>query len=352
MGATRSARLRRALTVGFILAVGCLEKGERSSVVFPPGGMALDSTGSRKRVFGPDSLHLAVSVGGSSDQDTTLIDPYLMASDPGGVFLFESDGRILRYDTTGARLWVQGHSGGGPGEYRNPRDMKIGPDHRLWLVDPDQGRVTVLDPQGTVREMIPMRVPYSNTITPVKDGFVLYPTFLPADLYYFTATGDTAGSDTIPWGGRNLEWMSRQIRSAVDPASGQSVIGFIYGNGWFGYDTARRATGRRYYIEPTRFPPVIKESFPDGGIGTKLVRTPASALDLELRGDTVFVLFGGGGPEERRKIDLYSFKTGNYLKSLLLPWQAEEIGLSGRYLAVYTSRPVPRLAFFLRETRR
>lgn len=340
------------MSLGALLFLGCLPRTERSRVVFPPEGMALDSSGSQPRYFDGDSLRLVTSVGGSSDQDTTLIDPYLMASDSGGVFLFETDGRVLRYDTTGGRLWVQGHKGGGPGEYRNPRDMKFGPDHGIWLVDPDQGRVTVLDPaEGRVRAMIPMQVPYSNTITPLRTGFVLYPSFLPNDIYYFGAQGDTIVSDTIQWSGRSLEWMARQIRSAVDPQSSQWVIGFIYGNGWFAYDTMRQGTTRRYYVEPTRFPPVIKENFPDGAIGTKLVRTPPSALDLELRGDTVFVLFGGGGADERKKIDLYSFKTGNYLKSFLLPWQAEEIGLCGKYLAVYTSRPVPKLSFFLRQKR-
>lgn len=345
-------RRHRVLLLVLLLATGCLAKGERSSVVFPPGGMTIDSTGSQPRHFAKDSLRLVLTVGGDSDQDTTLIDPYLMASDSAGVFLFESDGRILRYDTTGTRLWVKGRSGGGPGEYRNPRDMKFGPDRGLWLVDPDQGRVTVLDPgNGRVRSMIPMKVAYSNTITPLRTGFVLYPSFMPDDIYYFGAKGDTAGADSIQWSGRAIEWMSRQIRSAVDPVSSRWVIGFIYGNGWFAYDTTRQGTTRRFYIEPTRFPPVIKQSFPDGAIGTKLVRSPASALDLELRGDTVFVLFGGAGADERRKIDLYSFETGNYLESFTLPWQAEEIGLCGRYLAVYTSRPVPKLSFFLREKR-
>lgn len=341
----------RTFPLVLCLALGCLAKGEQSRVVFPPGGMSIDSTGSQPRHFSRDSLRLVRTVGGASDQDTTLIDPYLMASDEGGVFLFESDGRVLRYDTAGTRRWVQGRSGGGPGEYRNPRDMKVGPGNGVWLVDPDQGRVTVLDPiDGAVRSMIPMRVPYSSTITPVNGGFALFPNDLPHDIYYFNTAGDTTAADSIPWSGvRQIEWISRGVRSAVDPATGRWVLAFIYGNGWFAFDTARHGTPRRFYVEPTRFPPVVKDFYPDGAIGTKLVRTPASALDLELRGDTLFVLFGGTAPDQRKTIDLYSYQTGNYLESWRLPEPAEEIGLCGNYLAVYTSRPVPKLSFFRRK---
>ncbi len=333
------------------LAGGCLDRGKRSEVVFPPGGMALDSAGSERRVYSTDSLRPVVQVGGASDQDTTLINPYIMASDEGGVYLFEADNRIVRFDTTGTRRWVQGRDGGGPGEYRNPRDMEIGPDRGVWLVDPESGRVTVVDAeQGRVRAMFTMRVAYSALITPLHGGFALYPSDLARDIFYFNERGDTVGTDTIPWSGfRQLEYLARGLHAAVDPQTGRWVLGFMYGNGWFAFDSAGRGSSRRYYVEPTRFPPVLKEHFADGSIGTKLVRTAGSALDMDLRGDTVFVLFDGQEPDRRRKLDSYSWQTGNYLGSILLPEPADEIGLCGRYLAVFSSRPVPKLTFYVRE---
>lgn len=334
---------------GLILA--CLDQKVRSEVVFPPGGTALDSTGSRPRVYAADSLHLVVQVGGRSDQDTTLLNPYIMAADDGGVYLFESENRILRFDTTGARLWVRGRDGGGPGEYRNPRDMKVGPGGELWLVDPDAGRVTVLETAtGKLRRSISMRVPYSPMITPLRHGFVLYPHDPAQHMFYFDEAGAVVRADTIPWAGfRELDFLPKGLRTAVDPKTGIWVLGFIYGNGWFAFDTNGQGTARRYYVEPTRFPPVIREQYPDGAIGTKLVRTVGSSLDLDLRGDTVFVLFDGEAPDRRRKLDMYSWKTGNYLGSLRLPEPVDDVGLCGRYLATYSSRPVPRLSFYLRD---
>lgn len=332
-----------------ILLSGCLS-GERGEVVFPPGGMALDSTGSLQRVWTRDSLREIRSVGGASDQDTTLINPYMMASDAGQIYLFETDNRLLCYDSTGALRWVQGGEGGGPGEYRNPRDIKVGPGGRVWLVDPASGRVTLVNREtGKVERMLRMRLAYSPMITPTPEGFILYPPDQPGDLHYFTPQGDPVRTDSLPWSGfHQLEFLSRQFRTAVDPESGRWVLGFIYGNGWFAFDSAGHASERRYYVEPTRFPAVIKEHKERGTVITSLVRNPASALDIQLVGDTVFVLFDGQEPSRRRKVDMYSWETGKYFGSLMLPEPADNISIAGASLRVFSSYPVPKLAYYER----
>jgi hypothetical protein len=334
--------------IGLLLLLpGCLP-GERSEVVFPPGGMAIDSSGSLQRSWVRDSLRLIRTVGGSSDQDTTLINPYLMAADQGRIYLFEADNRLLCFDSTGALRWTQGGEGGGPGEYRNPRDMKVGPDGEVWLVDPASGRVTLVNREtGSVDTMLTMRVAYSPMITPTAAGFILYPPDQPGDLHYFTLRGEPLRVDSLPWSGfHQLESLSRQFRTAVDPKTGRWVLGFIYGNGWFAFDTAGHASERRYYVEPTRFPPVIKEYRERGTVVTSLVRNPASALDIQLAGDTVFILFDGQEPARRQKVDMYSWESGKYFGSLMLPEPADNISVAGRALRVFSSHPVPKLAFY------
>jgi hypothetical protein len=333
-----------------ILLTGCIA-GERSEVVFPPGGMALDSTGSVQRTWVGDSLWQIRSIGGTSDQDTTLINPYLMTSDEGQIYLFETDNRLLCFDSTGALRWTQGGEGGGPGEYRNPRDLKVGPGGEVWLVDPASGRVTLVNREtGKVQTMLRMPLTYSPMITPTPAGFILYPPDQPGDLHYFSRTGDPLRIDSIPWSGfHQLESLSRQFRTAVDRKTGRWVLGFIYGNGWFAFDSAGHASERRYYVEPTRFPAVIKEHRERGTVVTSLVRNPASALDIQLVGDTVFVLFDGQEPARRRKVDMYSWETGKYFGSLMLPDPADYISIAGASFRVFSSHPVPKLAYYERR---
>lgn len=328
---------------------GC-DIGRHGEVVFPPGGLGLDSTGRQERSFVLDTLIFIRAVGGSSDRDTTLINPYIMASDGEQIYFVETDSRILAYDTLGQLRWIQGREGGGPGEFRNPRDLKVAPDGRLWVVDPASGRVTVLArADGKVLAMLPMKVAYSPVITPLRSGFALYPTDMGSDILYFDSAGEPLGSDSIPWPAfRQLEYLSRQYRTAVDRRSGRWAMGFIYGNGWFAFDSTKPASGRRYYVEPTPFPPVVKERRGDKEI-TSLVRTTGAALDIQLVGDTVFVLFDGVAPHRRQKVDMYSWETGKYFGSFLLPEPADNIGVCGNLLAVFATNPVPKLAFYRRE---
>jgi hypothetical protein len=188
-------------------------------------------------------------------------------------------------------------------------------------------------------------------MVPLKGGgLVLFPSDDTRDIAYLSAAGAAAGTDSFPWSGfRKLEYLARGIRTAVDRVTGRWAAGFIYGNGWFTFDSSPGSgSSRRFYIEPTRFPPVIKEYDAHGGVGTGLVRTPGSALDLALRADTLFVLFDGQEPDRRRKLDLYGWKSGTYLGSIRLPDPADLIGVAGHFVAVYTSQPVPTLTIYRR----
>jgi hypothetical protein len=333
-----------------LLASSACSDGKKGEVIFPPEGLVLDSTGSQPRTYLPDSLVLTRTVGGASDQDTTLINPYLMTSDEHRVYLFETDNRVLCYDSAGTLLWVQGQNGDGPGEYRNPRDLKVGVDGRVWLVDPYTARVTRLNPEtGKVESMIRMRLGQVEAVVPGQGRFMLYAVELPAELRYFTDKGDSLTSDSVPWiGFHQLEMLARQSRTAVDPRTGRWVLGFIYGNGWFAFDSTGRGSERRFYVEPTRFPAVIREYPAPGTISTSLVRSPGSALDMQLVGDTLFVLFDGQEPDRRRKVDLYSWESGKYLGSLRLPEPADMIAFYGASVRVFSTNPIPKLAYYRR----
>lgn len=333
-----------------LLVAGACRSGEHATVIFPPGGMAIDSTGRQERTWTRDTLVLLRQVGGASDGDTTLFNPYLMAMDANQVYLVEPDSRILCFDTLGHLRWVQGKSGAGPGEYRNPRDLKVAPDGRLWVLDPENGRLTILGrEQGKVLVMQPLKVGYSEAITPLRSGFAVYPPDQQGDIHYFSTAGDPTGVDTLKWDGyRQLESLARQHRTAVDRRSGRWAFGLIYGNGWFAFDSAGQGSGRRYYVEPTGFP-AVERVVKGNTIQTSLIRSPASALDLYLTADTLFVLFDGSGPLRRRKVDMYDVQTGKYYGSFQLPEPSDNIGVSGNLLVVLATNPVPHLTYYRRQ---
>jgi hypothetical protein len=346
-------RLRQlVLTAALLLILPACFRGERTEVLFPPGGMALDSTGSQPRRYLPVALTVAARTGGTSEADTTIINPYRMAVDTDRVYLLEADQRVLCFDTSGVLLWSQGKEGGGPGEYRNVRDMKVAPDHRLWLLDPFSSRITMLDRAGTVQGMLPLQaIPHSEVLATLPDGsFALFHNYYGDKLSFYRPPGQAVRNDSIPWPGfYQLDPLARGFLTAGDPRSGRWAIGFIWGNGWFAFDSAGRPHGgRRYFVEPTRFAPVIKEYLPDGSIGTHLVRTPAASLDLALRDDTLFVLFDGQDPDRRQKLDMYDWDSGNYLGTIRLPQKADNVGVVGSVLAVYSSQPLPSLTFYRR----
>jgi hypothetical protein len=340
----------RHVNVVLLVAVAACGPRDSSQVILPPGGVALDSTGSVPRHFLGDTLIMLGHLGGGSDQDTALLDPYLIEANRDHFYIVEGDQRVQAYDTLANRLWVIGRDGSGPGEFRNIRDIKIGPNHEVWVHDPSNARITRLGPSGNVAGFVSVQqVGHSETIVPATATTVtLLPSYADADILTIDTTGTIVDRDTVPWSGyHDLETLSRQFETASDPSTGQWVMGFSFGNGWFAFE-GHGGSGRRYYVEPTRFPPVVKEVTNGGAtVSSKLVRGDLSAANIALQSDTVFILFGGK-ELVRQKLDLYSWTSGKYLGTMALPEPVDDIAVSGSFLYTMASHPVPRVVVYRR----
>ncbi len=102
-------------------------------------------------VFGPDgTFKRKVGEQTFSRLTSVTVDPdgrRLYAVDIGGV---QSDQHIVRmFDAvTGEHLMDIGRRGAGPGEFNLPRDLAIGKDGRLYVVDGGNFRVVVFDANG------------------------------------------------------------------------------------------------------------------------------------------------------------------------------------------------------------
>lgn len=92
---------------------------------------------------------------GDARQFSTVLDVDINAR--GDVLVVDRDAPILRlFDQTGRLLWSGGRKGSGPGEYRLPIRGKLLEDGSMIVVDMQLKRITVIAPDRTVRETVPV----------------------------------------------------------------------------------------------------------------------------------------------------------------------------------------------------
>lgn len=88
-------------------------------------------------------------------QLTTIFD--VAVTDSGDIVVADRSAPMIRvFDRTGRVLWSGGRSGGGPGEYRFPMRVAIGPDRSFSVVDMRARRMTRLARDGTVKATEPI----------------------------------------------------------------------------------------------------------------------------------------------------------------------------------------------------
>jgi streptogramin lyase len=73
------------------------------------------------------------------------------------------------FDAAGQHVRTFGRKGQGPGEFKDPIALALGPDGRLWVVDPGNGRFVVFDTAGRFLET--HRRASSSYAMPWKGGF-------------------------------------------------------------------------------------------------------------------------------------------------------------------------------------
>ncbi len=98
------------------------------------------------------------------------------------------------YDFNGRHLMDMGGPGDGPGEFRFPDHLAIGPDGAIYVRGGMSGRLTIFEPDGTLRDTWPMdggrMTSRPTVITP--DGTVFMPDYV--------TSGDERRTAMISWG--------------------------------------------------------------------------------------------------------------------------------------------------------
>lgn len=120
------------------------------------------------------SLVEELSLGSASAEGPELFGNVaaLAVDDRGRILVLDAQVAELRiFGSDGSHLRTVGRRGGGPGEFRTPVGLAAHPAGGYWVVDPANGRYTVLDPEGEVVTSFPRASGYFAWPFPV--GFDL-----------------------------------------------------------------------------------------------------------------------------------------------------------------------------------
>ncbi len=281
---------------------------------------------------------------GGSDADTTLYNPHLLVADDSGVYVYDF-GRyqILKVSRAGEIEWVFGGRGQGPDEFTRVRDIELDPRGHLWILDPDNARLTILTPAGEVEARVPLDdMPRADQVIPLSgERAVLQVYERERPLYVIDRTGSIVDRLDVSWPGfRRLHPLASQFLAAADPAGRYFALAFRVGDGFFVYEDLSAMPYHGAFVEHATFPNV--RTYEKGRERTwRVDRGTDTAISLAIRSARLYVHFGGETEDGFALIDIYAIRTGAYEKSLILPRSVSAIALAdGIVYGLYTN-PYP-----------
>lgn len=301
------------------------------------------------RVIVQDTVwQTGLRIGGEGDDSTIQIPLHPVANSSGLVVADLAAKRVLQFDHTGEVVWSFGRAGGGPNEFREPRDVRLDSGGRIWVLDPSNGRISVLTESGLLARQITIRdVGMAFEMVPLATGGALLTVPRPDSPFVeIDSTGAVVGRHSFPWARfQEMSVLATQFVTAADPLTGEWATAFRLGDSYFWFSDSQWVGRRHFFIEPVPFPlPTVSQ---DGntrrtGFAT---RPEAAARSVTMSPNRLYVLFGGGTGNAKRLVDSYSRKTGAYIETYLLPAAAIDIEWYDGGLYVLCQNPYPEISY-------
>lgn len=305
----------------------------------------------RERRFIPAEWRETVLVSGAED-DSTLISPFRLVASPAGVHVLDYyPKRVLHYGHDGRRRWSFGREGAGPNEFRDPRDLKVDTDGRTWVLDPANSRIVALDSGGSAVHRLSLgslgNSPRELLSAGGAGAVVITSERREDPLVRLDSRGRVLGRDPFPWEGYSqLDYLATQAIAASSPWTGDWVMAFAMGDGFFIYPAGATQARRGWFVEPVAFPEV--EVTKSGNTTTRRHRERPvdAAISLTLSSENVYVLFGGTTEDRGKLVDSYALRDGSYQGTWRLPRGASDIAWYDGGLYTLAERPYPELAYW------
>jgi hypothetical protein len=282
-----------------------------------------------------------------SVNDTVLLNPIRIVVTEGFVYVFDAgDNTLKAYANTGRHIWTTGRGGGGPGEFRKVRDLSIGADGALLVLDQGNGRLSVVGADGQLRHEISLTSldgSPEQVVQIAADSFIVYTLTPMAPL----AVVDTAGgvlTTTSPSFDvlSKVPYLGTQAYLSSDPYRPQTwIYGFMFVDRWRVFDGLEPASEERRYAEEIPLPEVETEDLGRGQFSTRMKNSVRGALSISVVGDTAFVLFAGRTAERNRLVDMFRLSTGRYEGTILLPGMANDLAATRDHFVLLVREPYP-----------
>ena len=224
MTTTRTRRLPALVFLPF--CVGCV--GACAGDVAPgaPAASVTDSAGVRiVENPAPDrpAAWQAVAIADLVPPDSALtVLPWAVEADPAAGRIYAVDGtseRVVVFDRSGGYVGTYGRRGAGPGEFRNPAALSVGPDGVLTVWDAGRGVLSRWSAEGELLDERPAPLPYWGPGFHEADGRILTVTSRTAEreqrqMLVALAADDTVVLHTVS---RELVMMELPCMSAPAP---------------------------------------------------------------------------------------------------------------------------------------
>ncbi|HKJ93936.1 MAG TPA: 6-bladed beta-propeller [Longimicrobiales bacterium] len=258
--------------------------------------------------------------------------------------------RILAFDSVGNRLWTFGRKGDGPGEFRNPQEIRVDAQGRIWVLDPDAARLSILDRAGALLRTLPLdRLPgRPDSFLPLGgDSVVIAISSEPRPFWILDAQGNVLARLAFPGSGfRRIDPFARQLWLGGAPVTRNWAAGLALADGFVTFNGPTQLA-HGWYAEAVKPPAVVRHKSDEGGRTvqvTELAAPPTPAAQaLAVTDSTVLVLFAGHTEQRSRIIDIFDLRTGAYRATIRLPWAEASMASFRNRFAFFSNRPVPDL---------
>lgn len=214
--------------------------------------------------------------------------------------------------------------GGGPREFRNPTDIKFGPEGKIWLADPQQARISVWNSNGKLEDT------FNHDKLLPKEIAVNKKTYLIMSQDYSSPLGvfhlyDRDGNKIKSFGKLKKDLVRSTFGYEGSIIAGSDALYYAGTNS--GFIKKYSLEGEEMYsintIEPVSTVVAERKMMDVAGYkNVKVTKRPENAitasLDIATWDNKIYVLFSGNDEGYGKFIDVYDKKTGKYFESFEL----------------------------------